>query len=287
MLQNKKLAAMVSVVSNTFLIILKIVCGFLSGSVSVISEALHSLCDFFASCIAFFSIQKSSKPADKDHQFGHGKFEDLAGFIEAILIIITAVFIFCVAINKVVHHSYDAMETKLGIVVMIISILINCFVSAYLFKVAKNTDSVALLVDAHHLWADVYSSAAVLLGLVVIHYTKCYFIDPILAIIVGFLILRTGIKLAKESSRNLLDEALPDNYSDKVKEIIAQDFPNVQIKSIRTSKTGTNKNIQLEILMDPDFTLKEAHDICTRLELKISALFCDIKIIIHPEPYTF
>jgi len=287
MFQNKKFAALLSVFSNSFLIILKLVCGIMTGSMSVISEALHSMGDLLASFIAFFSIQKSSKPADSDHQFGHGKFEDLAGFVEALLIIATALFIFYAAGHKIIHHHFDSMETAPGIIVMIISVVVNIFVSSYLFKVAKNTDSAALLADAHHLRADVYSSAAVLLGLIVIHYTHFYLIDPIFAIIVGILILKTGIKLAKDSSRSLVDEALPGDYRAKVEEVIEHNFPDVKIKSMKTSKTGTNKNIQLEILMNPDFTLKEAHEVCNKLEHEISILFSDAKIIIHPEPYTF
>ncbi len=287
MFQNKKFAAILSVFSNSALIILKIVCGIIGGSVSVISEALHSLCDLFASFIAYFSIQKSSKPADSNHQFGHGKFEDLAGFIEAIFIIATAIFIFCTAFYKIIHRNFENVETTLGIVVMVVSVVVNFFVSNYLFKVAKNTDSAALLGDAQHLRADIYSSAAVLLGLVVIHYTHFYLIDPIFAIIVGCLILKTGITLAKQSSKNLVDEALPDSYSDKIKEIVKHNFPDMEIKSIKTTKTGTNKNIQLEILMNPDSTLKEAHEVCNKLENEFSSLFCDAKIIIHPEPYSF
>lgn len=287
MLQNKKFAAILSVFSNSTLIVLKIVCGVLSGSVSVISEALHSLGDLFASFIAFFSIQKSSKPADTNHQFGHGKFEDLAGFVEAILIIATALFIFYSASHKIIHRHFESMETTSGIIVMLISIVVNIFVSTYLFKVAKNTDSAALLADAHHLKADVYSSAAVLVGLVIIHYTRFYLIDPIFAIIVGFLILKTGVTLAKNSSRNLVDEALPSDYTDKIKEIIEFNFVDIKLKSMKTSKTGASKNIQLEILLNPDFTLKEAHEICNKLEGKIAELCSDAKIIIHPEPYSF
>ncbi len=283
---QKKIAAAISVISNIVLITLKIVCGILSGSISVVSEALHSLCDLFASVIAFFSVQKSSEPADSDHQFGHGKFEDLAGFVEALLIILTALFIFYISIKKIISQEFEHMRTNLGIIVMLISIAVNFFVSKHLFNVAKKSDSIALLADAQHLRADIYSSIAVLLGLLVIKFTNFYLADPIFAIIVGILILKTGICLAKKSMRNLVDEALPSEYSAKIFEIIAHsgEFQNIKIKSLKTSKRGTSKNIQLEILMTPTITLKEAHDICNVLEARISAVISNVKIIIHPEP---
>lgn len=285
---EKKFGALLSVISNTSLIILKIVSGVICGSVSIVSEALHSLCDLIASFIAFISIQNSSKPPDEDHAFGHGKFEDLAGFVEALLIIITAIYIIYTGIEKILTHKFEEINTTLGIVVMLISIVVNFFVSKYLYKIAKKTDSIALYTDAQHLSADIYSSVAVLLGLFAVKITGFYYIDPIFAVVVGILIFKTGITLTRESMNNLLDGSLPKEEIEKIYRITEgrSEFMGVKIKSLKTSKSGANKNIQMEVELEPNLTLEEAHEVCNSLENQISSVILNTKIIIHPEPYS-
>lgn len=293
---KKKFAAILSVFSNSSLIVLKLISGIISGSVSVISEALHSLCDLLASFIAYFSIRKSSEPPDEEHPFGHGKFEDLAGFVEAILIIITALYILFIAGEKIIANKVDQIDTTLGICVMVISVVVNFFVSRYLYKIAKKTDSIALYTDAQHLSADIFSSVAVLAGLLAVKITNIHIIDPIFAIVVGILILRTGIRLTKEAMGNLVDSALPNHYEDKIRAIVLsinqknkeaseREYLPIKVKSLRTCKSGADKNIQLEIKVNPNLTIKETHDICNQLEAKISEVILNTKIIIHPEPY--
>ncbi len=284
---KKKIAAGVSIASNLTLIALKIAAGIISGSISIISEALHSLVDLAASFIAFFSVMKSSKPADDDHPFGHGKYEDLAGFVEAILIILTALYILYIAIEKLIrtggaHH----FETTLGIAIMLVSTIVNLCVSAYLFYVAKKTDSIALQTDAEHLRMDVYSSFAILLGLVAVKYTGLYILDPIFAIIVAAIILRTGLSLTKQASNNLLDGTLPDCEKDIIKNIL-ESFKNrglMGVKSVKASKSGSKRVIQLVIFLPCKMTLKDTHTLCDEIENSIAAKFQYASVIIHAEP---
>ena len=286
--QEKKFSAGLSIVSNFILIVIKTVAGVLSGSISVISEALHSLADLSASCIAFFSVSKSSQPADEDHQFGHGKYEDLAGFIEAIIIILTALYIFYIAIQKIITHNTEIeIHTTIGISIMCLSILVNWLISSYLFRVAKRTDSIALETDAQHLRADIYSSLGIILGLFAVKITGITLLDPIIAIIVAAVIMKTGVKLTKESSNNLLDGSLPKEDKAKIDKII-EDFSHIGVvgtKKIRTSKSGAKRLVQMTIFLPAGMTLIEAHTICDKIEEEIKKNIKNSDIIIHAEPY--
>lgn len=284
---KKKIAAGVSILSNSFLIALKIVVGLISGSISILSEALHSLVDLAASFIAFFSVMKSSEPADDDHPFGHGKYEDLAGFVEALLIIVTALYIVWIAAEKLIktgaeHH----FETDLGIIIMLFSSVLNFIVSRYLFYMAKKTDSIALQTDAEHLSMDVYSSVAILLGLFAVKFTGLYILDPIFAIIVAAIILRTGLSLTKKAANNLLDGALPTADKEEIKTVL-NDFKErglMGVKSVKTSKSGSKRVIQLTIFLPCKMTLLDAHTLCDEIEKNIAEKFENVSVIIHAEP---
>ena len=200
--QRKKIAAGLSIISNVTLTILKIIVGVISGSLSIISEAIHSLSDFIASIITYFSVIKSSEPADDDHPYGHGKYEDMAGFIEGFLIILAAIFIIFKATKKIISGMPAQTENLLGITVMAIAVIMNFVVSSYIFKVAKSSDSISLYADGQHLRTDVYSSLGVLIGLFLIKITGYSVLDPIIAILVAVFIFRTANYDKAEHQRN-------------------------------------------------------------------------------------
>ncbi len=287
-IKEKKTSAAISIFSNLTLILIKITAGVLSGSISVLSEALHSLADLSASCLAYFSVSKSSKPADEDHPFGHGKYEDLAGFIEAILIILTALYILFVACEKIIVKGGDyEIQTTIGISIMFLSVIVNWVASSYLNKVAIKTDSIALKTDAEHLRADIYSSLGIIAGLFAVRITGLSILDPIIAIFVATIIFRTGIKLTKQSSNNLLDGSLPKEdknvIDDAIKSFEAHGV--IGTKQIRTSKSGSKRLIQMTILLPSGMTLIEAHNICDKIETKIREKLKNCDIIIHAEPF--
>ena len=286
--KQKKISAAISIFSNLTLILIKITAGILSGSISVLSEALHSLADLSASCIAYFSVSKSSKPADEDHPFGHGKYEDLAGFIEAILIILTALYILFVACEKIIVKGGDyEIQTTIGISIMFLSVIVNWVVSSYLNKVAIKTDSIALKTDAEHLRADIYSSLGIIAGLFAVRITGLSILDPIIAIFVATIIFKTGIKLTKQSSNNLLDGSLPKEDKNVIDEAIKSFEAHgvIGTKQIRTSKSGSKRLIQMTILLPSGMTLIEAHNICDKIETKIREKLKNCDIIIHAEPF--
>ena len=178
--EKKKFAAKLSITSNVVLTSLKIFAGIVSGSLSIVSEAVHSMSDFLASILTYFSVIKSAEPADKDHPFGHGKYEDMAGFIEGVLIIFAALFIIYKSLKKIIFGIHAETENGLGILVMLIAVISNFIISSHLLKVAKETNSVSLYADGEHLRTDVYSSLGVLIGLVVIQTTGLYILVQVI-----------------------------------------------------------------------------------------------------------
>src|SRR5574344_1271958 len=169
---EKKIAASLSITSNALIILFKIIAGVMTGCMSIMSEAVHSFSDFIASLLTFFAVSRSAEPADRHHQFGHGKYEDMSGFIEGGLIILAAVYILIEAGKKLIFGYQIDMDSYVGIYDMGFAVISNIFVSYYLFKVAKKSDSISLYADAEHLRTDVLSSFAVLLGLVLIKITR-------------------------------------------------------------------------------------------------------------------
>ena len=284
--EKKKLVAGLSITSNVILSVLKIITGVLSGSLSIISEAIHSFSDFFASVLTFFSVMKSSKPADSDHPYGHGKYEDMAGFIEGLLIILAAIYIIFEAVRKIIFGINMDTENNLGIIVMSVAIVLNIVVSSLLFRVAKESNSISLYADGEHLRTDVYSSFGVLVGLILINVTGYGILDPIIAMLVAMIIFRAGLSISKRAASNLLDHALPDENINKIKQIIKNCSENVALKrnGIKARQVGPTKDIDL-ILQFPECTsICECHKVCDEIEKKIQELYPNCSISIHAEP---
>lgn len=286
--ENKKII-IVSVLSNGSLTVLKLITGLFTGSVGLLSEALHSFGDFIASFIAFFSVVESSKPADIKHQFGHGKYEDMAGFIEAILIIISALFILWAGFEKIIKPE-EGIEIKadLAILIMVLSVVINLIVGKILLQKGKEADSSAIVGDGHHLMADVYSSLAVILGLIAVKVTGLNILDPIIAIIVAAMILKTGITLMGQTADSLLDSSLPNENLKKIDEILESYKAHgiKGVKSIKTSKSGSVKNIVLVIYFPCLMSLKDTHTLCDKIEVELEHKLKNTNVVIHPEPYS-
>jgi len=284
--KEKKIAALISILSNSSLIILKILAGIISGSIGIISEAIHSCSDLLASFIAYFSISKSSQPADLGHQYGHGKYEDFAGLAEGLLIILAAFYIIFEAVKKIITPNLERIEVNIGLLVMFISVLANIFVSKYLFKIAKKSDSVALYADGEHLRTDVYSSLAVFFGLLFVKITGNIIFDPIIAIAVAIIIFTTGLKICKSSKDNLLDASLSQNEVSQIKEILADFFGNeiIELKSLRTRKAGLKKNIEITLIVNKELKISVAHSLCDKIEERIEDRLNNTDIAIHLEP---
>jgi cation diffusion facilitator family transporter len=284
-LQQKKVkTARLSILSNSFLILLKIVAGILSGSVSIISEAIHSSMDLMAALIAFFSVKMSARPPDKEHPYGHGKFENVSGVIEALLIFVAAGWIIYEAIKKLLEPKMPD-SIGIGMLVMFISAAVNFVVSHRLYKVAKLTDSVALEADALHLKTDIYTSLGVCIGLILIWITKVKILDPIVAILVACLILYESYSLFKKAYSPLLDTQIPDDEIKLIETIINRHLaPDMNYHMLRTRKSGNMRYVDLHLELPGSLSVMESHDLCDRIENDIISQIKTVEVQIHTEP---
>lgn len=281
-MSSKTTAASISIISNASLVIMKFIAGFLSGSVSVISEAIHSLMDILAAVIAFFAVRISDNPADKEHPYGHGKFENVSGVIEALLIFIAAIWIIYNAIHRFLIKA-PIENVSIGIIVMSLSAIANFFVSRNLYRVAKKTDSIALEADALHLKTDIYTSAGVAVGLILILITGIRIIDPIVAIMVALLILKESYELLNRAYKPLLDTAIFEKELKVIEKCINES--KYTYHDLKSRQSGRERFIEFHLEMPGDVPLKDAHQKCDEIEDLIKSKISHINILIHVETY--
>lgn len=280
---KKTRVVLISIISNSLLIVLKIAAGIFMGSVAVISEAIHSGIDLIAAVVAFFAVRKADEPADDEHPFGHGKFENISGFFEALLIFMAAGFIIYEAVRKF-FYSFEVENLDWGIGVMAVSTVVNIIVSRILFVSAKKHGSIAIEADALHLWADVFTSGGVMLGLALIRLTDWHFLDPVIAILVAGLILKASLDLTMRSVADLADKKLPDSEIEVILSIIGR-FPEVKgHHKLRTRKSGSRREIDIHIKIHKDTTIASAHELCFRIENAIKSVLPGTYATIHVEP---
>jgi len=279
---NEKIrTARLSIFSNISLIVIKLLAGLYSGSVSIIAEAIHSGMDLLASIIAFLSVKMSDSPPDREHPYGHGKFENVSGVIEAVLIFIAAGWIIYEAVHKIIKPA--AIENiEVGVAVMAVSAVVNFFISRKLYMVAKRTDSIALEADALHLKTDVYTSVGVAVGLFLIWLTGWHFLDPIVAISVAILILKESYTLLRNAYSPLLDASLSPEENLIIEEVLQK--RGLAFHNLRTRKSGQYRFADLHLEMPENISLKNVHGLCDEIEDEIKSKINHIEIQIHVEP---
>ncbi len=281
----KNRAATLSIVSNTLLIILKLVVGIAMQSVSVISEAVHSGIDLVAAIIAWFAVRESGKPADEEHHFGHGKIENVAGTIEAVLIFGAAIYIIVEAVHKLRAGTVEIGSLGLGALVMGISAGANYLVSRHLLNIAVKTDSVALEADAMHLRTDVWTSVGVLGGLLAIKLTGIALLDPIIAIVVALMILKAAWDLTKAAFFHILDVRLPDDEEAIIHDVMAQHAHQyLEYHKLRTRKSGHTRHIDMHLVVPKRMTVEAGHRLSHAITDDIEARLAYSHILVHIEP---
>ena len=284
----KEKTARLSVISNTGLVLMKFVVGFSIGSVSIISEAIHSSMDLVAAVIAFFSVRKSAEPPDAQHEFGHGKFEDISGLIEALLIFAAAILIIREALLKLLGNPSELFKPELlifGIAVMGVSALVNWYVSHRLMKVARQSESIALESDAWHLRTDVYTSLGVFLGLILIRLTGISLFDPLFAMGVAVVIMKAAYDLVRRSFSDLIDHSIPVTDEQRIKSIIcehASDYAGFH--DLRTRRSGPDIFIEFHLVVPGTVSVQQSHDLSDHLESDLKVEFQRAVITIHTEP---
>lgn len=282
--EEKIAVAKLSVYSNSSLVALKLIAGFLMGSVAVISEAIHSGIDLLAALIARYSVKKSAEPADKDHRYGHGKYENLSGMIEGALIFVAAAGIIYEAIQRLLVPFQVELLTA-GMVIMAFSAILNYMVSAKLSKVAKSTDSLALEADAYHLKTDVWTSVGVFIALVLIQVTGENLLDPTVAIIVAGFIIHAAYDITRRSTEGLLDRSLPEDEIRLIETVINEHKSDIlSFHKLRARKMGSERQVDVHMIVPRNLSVKEGHDLVDHLERDIRKELPHTVVVIHMEP---
>jgi cation diffusion facilitator family transporter len=281
----KQRTAALSVISNSSLILLKVIAGTVTGSVAILTEAIHSSIDLVASIVAYFSVRKADEPADESHRYGHEKIENIAAAIEGILILVGSAAIAFEAIRRLVRGG-SIHTVGLGIAVVALSIVVNLIVSAKISRTGHKTDSPALEGDAAHLRTDALSSGAVLLGLTLVQVTGAEWLDPVVALGVAGVIVFTGVKLVAQSTRVLVDESLPADELDAIKEAAAAFAGRglVGYHELRTRRAGARRYVDLHVQFRSGTSLEDAHRTAHDLQDVIAGRLRGADVLIHLEP---
>ncbi|MDH4367253.1 MAG: cation diffusion facilitator family transporter [Dehalococcoidia bacterium] len=267
------------------LIVFKVVIGLLTHSISIVAQAADSLLDLFAGVITFSAIRFASRPADAEHQYGHGKAEDIAGVGQAVLIFIAGGLIIYSAIVRIITEQYVVEQPEAGIAVMAVSVVVSIFLSRHLLRVARRTGSVALEANARNIATDVYSTSAVLAGLAILRFTGMNIIDPILALGVAVYILKVAVDTIRRPISGLLDEKLPPSQQAVIEDCLGKHSREVSgFHALRTRRAGSQNYIDLHLVMAGDISLEQAHQICDSIEVEITAVLREASVVIHAEP---
>jgi cation diffusion facilitator family transporter len=282
-------AARLALFTVTGLFIFKVVVGLITGSISIWAQAVDSSLDIFAMVITFLTVGFSAKPADKEHPFGHGKAEDIAAGFQAIFLFVAASLIIYYAIRRIMEHT-TPQYTEAGIAVMLVSMVVSILLSRHLFRVARATGSVALEGNANNITGDIYSTAGVLVGLTIVRLGHLFgvhldIIDPILALLVSILILRATYRVGRMALEGLIDFRLPQADEETLMATILEHSGQlVGVHEVRTRRSGSQKYIDLHLVMPKGASVEEAHEMCDHLEQDIKRRLQNANVTIHVEP---
>lgn len=279
----RKWATYVSVSVAALLIVSKVAAYFLTDAVSLLSSLLDSTIDLFSSLVILISIIHASQPADAEHRYGHGKYEALAALSQSIFIIGSAAFLIFESIHRFVQPQ-TLEKTGVGVGVMIFSIVMTLFLVTFQKHVIKKTGSVAVTADNLHYKGDLFMNAAVIVALLLTRYTGWPYFDPIFAIGIAGVLLRSAWHIGQESMDILLDRELSQADREKIYEIVRAHGKVQDMHDLRTRSTGHYIFIEFHMEMDGNLTLDQAHDITEEIELKLYEAFPQAEVMIHPEP---
>ena len=282
MRNEKTKVALISVFAAIILTGFKLIVGLVTGSLGILSEALHSGLDLIAAVITFFSVRVSDKPADKRHNYGHGKIENFSAFIETALLLITCVWIIYEAVHRLVTGKTDIEVTVWSYVVVVSSIVIDFTRSRALYKVAKKYNSQALEADALHFSTDIWSSAVVLIGLICANF-GFFFADSVAALVVAMIVLVVCYQLGKRATDVLLDKMPEDSFA-KVEEVLKKIPEIIRYHNLRIRESGADTFIDVNVHVSSELTNIQAHTICNKIEDEVRKVIKRAEVFVHAEP---
>ncbi|OGO07422.1 MAG: hypothetical protein A2Y92_03240 [Chloroflexi bacterium RBG_13_57_8] len=268
------------------LFVFKVSVGVFTGSISIWAQAVDSSLDIFAVVVTFLTVGYSAKPADREHPFGHGKVEAIAAGVQAVLLLGASAAIAYSAVQRIINGT-GIEYAPAGVAVMLVSMLMSILLSRHLFKVARATGSTALEANANNIRGDVYSTGGVLVGLAIVSIWKgATIIDPILALGVVLIILRATYRVGWMAFHELVDVKLPEDEEKKIRQAITEHFGGevVSFHKLRTRKAGSQRYIDLHLVMPKQVSIEEAHTMCDHLEKDMKTRLLRTDVTIHVEP---
>src|SRR5688572_85944 len=273
---------MLSVVSNSILIALKLAAAAITGSIAILSEAIHSGIDLIASVIAFISVRRADEPADAEHPYGHEKAESVAASIEGMLILVGAGIIIFESVRRLVGGA-EVEDLGIGIAVIAFSGIANAGVATFLRRQARRHESPALAGDAAHLGTDALTSVGVLIGLVLVEATGAVAIDSAVAIVVAMVIVVAGVRILRRSAGSLMDEAPPPEEMDRIEAAIASARPKEMVgyHKLRARIAPRHLYVEMHVQFKTGTTLEQAHSLAHTLRDAIEAELKDAEVLIH------
>lgn len=280
----KSKAAGISLGYNVALTLLKLAAAVLTGSVSLLSEAVHSATDVIASGFAFLSVRAASAPPDEDHPYGHGKIESVASFGEAVMLLGIVVYIVFEAVNRL-RQGAEVHHLDIGLWVMGVSALSSLAVGQYVNVVAKRTDSLALRSNGQHLIVDFWTSFGVLVALGVTRVTGWVHADAIFALLLAAWISYGAWGMVRESFDHLVDKALPPEEIAKIRAILDQEPGCLSWHQLRARHSGETHYIEAHVVVPNDWSVVQAHDLADRIEIQIAEALSPAQVVIHIDPY--
>jgi cation diffusion facilitator family transporter len=282
--KEKSVVVILSIASNAVLVIFKIVVGLMTGLISVVAEALHSANDLLASLIAYFGVKGSLMPPDKEHPYGHGKIEIITGWIENFLILGVGIGIIYEGYKKFAHRTEPKLVIA-GVAVMLVSSLVNWFVSMYLIKKGKQLRSVGIEVDGEHLRADVVTSLGLAAALIVMQMTKLWWIDPAGAILVGVWVVIIFIRLSYTLTHQIIDQGLNETEINRIEDMI-RSFKQIRdFHKVRTRQSGSTIFVDMHVKVDGKMTVLTSHHLTVKIENRLKEMYGDVNALVHIEPY--
>jgi cation diffusion facilitator family transporter len=284
MFSTRKGAARLSLIVIVSLVVLKAIVAFLTGSISVTAQAVDSFLDLFAVGITVFAVRMADEPADREHPFGHGKVEGIAAIVQSLLIFTAGGWIIYSAVERIISGTEIEMS-ETGIAVMLVSVIASIFLSRHLMKVARSTESLALEASARNINADIYSAVGVMAAMILIRITGFTMLDSIVGIGVALLILKTAFDISRKSFGELIDRRLPEDEEDLIISTIEEHTTQLAgYHKVRTRKAGSQRFVDLHLLLPKNMSLEDAHDMADHIEHDIEDRLKSVSVTIHLEP---
>lgn len=256
----------------------------LTGSVSLLSDAVESLVNLTAAATALGCLWYAARPVDPTHTYGHEKIEYFSSGLEGVLILVAAGGIAWYAVVRLVHRQ-ELADLELGVAVSVLASLVNFFVARLLLRVGRESQSIILEADGQHLMTDVWTSVGVVAGLVLVRFTGWDVLDPIIALAVAANIVWTGLDLVVRSFNGLMDHALPTEEQRAVRSAIEKVLePGVTYHALRTRQAGARRFVDFHLLVPGAWSVQFAHDLTGRVEDAVKSALPGVEVTVHIEP---